>query len=95
MPDLANDRLLVYNSSSAGGSCKLFEIVEFPLDDPGSAHKLTSVDSMHTCHDIGVILGDAMRLACAGGGCAVFSIDPADGASLEEPMLMHTSTSRG
>ena len=90
VPDLANDRLLVYNSSSAGGSCDFFEIVEVPLDDPGSAHKLTSVDSMHTCHDIGVILGDAMRLACAGGGGArIFSIDPADGASLEEPMLMH------
>jgi hypothetical protein len=48
------------------------------------------VDSMHTCHDIGVILGDAMRLACAGGnGARIFSLDPADGGSLTDPMLMH------
>jgi PA domain/LVIVD repeat len=90
VPDLENDRLLVYNSSSAGGSCDFFEIVEVPLDDPGSAQKLTSIDSMHTCHDIGVILGDAMRLACAGGtGARIFSLDPADGASLTNPVLMH------
>jgi hypothetical protein len=90
VPDLENDRLLVYNSSSAGGACDFFEIVEVPLDDPAGAQKLTSVDSMHTCHDIGVILGDAMRLACAGGtGARIFSLDPADGASLTNPVLMH------
>jgi hypothetical protein len=90
VPDLENDRLLVYNSSSAGGSCDFFEIVEVPLDDPAGAQKLTSVDSMHTCHDIGVILGNAMRLACAGGtGARIFSLDPADGASLTNPVLMH------
>jgi hypothetical protein len=90
VPDLANDRLLVYNSSSAGGVCDFFEIVEIPLDDPGSARVINRVDSMHTCHDIGVILGDAMRLACAGGeGARIFSLDPADGASLTNPVLMH------
>jgi len=90
VPDLANDRLLVYNSSSAGGTCDFFEIVEVPLSDPASAQKLTSVDSMHTCHDIGVILGDANRLACAGGqGARIFSLDPADGGSLTNPVLMH------
>jgi hypothetical protein len=90
VPDLANDRLLVYNSSSAGGICDFFEVVEVPLDDPGSASVINKVDSMHTCHDIGVILGDAMRLACAGGtGARIFSLDPADGGSLTDPMLMH------
>ena len=90
VPDLANDRLLVYNSSSAGGVCDFFEIVEVPFDDPGSARVIDRVDSMHTCHDIGVILGDAMRLACAGGeGARIFSLDPADGASLTNPVLMH------
>jgi hypothetical protein len=90
VPDLAHDRLIVYNSSSAGGVCDFFEVVEVPLDDPGSAEVINKVDSMHTCHDIGVILGDAMRLACAGGeGARIFSLDPADGGSLEEPMLMH------
>jgi hypothetical protein len=90
VPDLGNGRLLVYNSSSAGGVCDFFEIVEVPLDDPGSASVVNKVDSMHTCHDIGVILGDAMRLACAGGsGARIFSLDPADGASLDDPALMH------
>jgi hypothetical protein len=89
-PDLENDRVLIYNSSSAGGVCDFFEIVEVPLDDPGSAELINKVDSMHTCHDIGIILGDAMRLACAGGaGARIFSLDPADGASLDDPVLMH------
>jgi hypothetical protein len=90
VPDLENDRVLVYNSSSAGGICDFFEVVEVPLDDPGSAEVINKVDSMHTCHDIGVILGDAMRLACAGGeGARIFSLDPADGGSVEDPALMH------
>jgi hypothetical protein len=90
VPDLENGRLLVYNSSSAGGICDFFEIVEVPLDDPASARVINRVDSMHTCHDIGVILGDANRLACAGGeGARIFSLDPADGASLTNPVLMH------
>jgi PA domain/LVIVD repeat len=90
VPDLANNRLLVYNSSSAGGVCDFFEIVEVPLDDPASARVVNRVDSMHTCHDIGVILGNANRLACAGGeGARIFSLDLADGASLTDPVLMH------
>jgi hypothetical protein len=89
VPDLENDRLLVYNSSSTA-ACDFFEIVEVPLDDPGSASILTKIDSMHTCHDIGVILGEAMRLACAGGsGARIFSLHEDDGASLENPALMH------
>ena len=90
VPDLENNRLLVYNSSSAGGICDFFEIVEVPLGAPENARVVRKVDSMHTCHDIGVILGDAMRAACAGGeGARIFSLDPADGASLDNPVLMH------
>ena len=89
VPDLANDRLLVYNSSSTA-ACDFFEIVEVPLSNPGDASVVNIVDSMHTCHDIGIILGDANRLACAGGGGArIFSLDPADGGSLTDPVLMH------
>src|SRR5918992_1435964 len=90
VPDLENDRLLVYNSSSAGGVCDFFEIVEIPLDDPGDARVINKVDSMHTCHDIGVILGDVKKAACAGGGGArIFSLDRRDGGSLDNPVLMH------
>jgi PA domain len=90
VPDRRNDRLLVYNSSSAGGACDFFEIIEVPFDDPEDARVIRTVDSMHTCHDIGVILGDARRAACAGGGGArIFSLDRSDGASLDNPVLMH------
>jgi hypothetical protein len=90
VPDRRNDRLLVYNSSSAGGICDFFEIIEVPLDDPEDARLIRRVDSMHTCHDIGVILGDAMRAACAGGeGARIFSLSRRDGASLDNPVLMH------
>jgi hypothetical protein len=90
VPDHRNDRLLVYNSSSAGGVCDFFEIVEVPLDDPEDAQVINRVDSMHTCHDIGVILGKAMRAACAGGeGARIFSLARRDGASLANPVLMH------
>jgi hypothetical protein len=88
--DRRNDRLLVYNSNSAGGVCDFFEIVEVPLDDPEDAQVINKVDSMHTCHDIGIILGNAQRLACAGGeGARIFSLDRRDGASLDNPVLMH------
>jgi hypothetical protein len=90
VPDLRNDRLLVYNSSSAGNECDFFEIVEVPFDSPEDAQLLRRVDSMHTCHDIGVILGEARRAACAGGeGARIFSLDRRDGASLANPVLMH------
>jgi hypothetical protein len=90
VPDRRNDRLLVYNSSSAGGICDFFEIIEVPLDDPEDAQLIRRVDSMHTCHDIGDILGDARRAACAGGeGARIFSLDRRDGGSLTNPVLMH------
>jgi PA domain/LVIVD repeat len=90
VPDRRNDRLLIYNSSSAGGICDFFEIVEVPLDAPEDAQLIRRVDSMHTCHDIGVILGDARRAACAGGeGARIFSLDRRDGGSLTNPVLMH------
>ena len=90
VPDKRNDRLLIYNSNSAGGTCDFFEIVEVPFDNPEDAQVINKIDSMHTCHDIGIILGDARRLACSGGsGARIFSLDRRDGGSLTEPMLMH------
>jgi hypothetical protein len=48
------------------------------------------VPPLRNCHDTGVILGDAMLAACAGGnGFTVWSMDPADGGSLEEPALLY------
>ena len=43
------------------------------------------------CHDTGVILGDAMLAGCAGGnGFSVWSLDPADGGSLEDPAILYS-----
>jgi hypothetical protein len=89
VPDPANNRLLVYNGSS-GAACPWIDIVEIPLDNPAAASHINRVDSMHTCHDIGVILGDTMKAACAGGmGVRVFSLGGPNGGSLDDPELLY------
>jgi hypothetical protein len=123
VPDLENDRLLVYSNSSAntifgGGvppdsppTCRGIDIIEVPLDDPSAAsylrfektgHEDDPLDHLHSCHDTAVILGDANLVACAGqtsatggNGVTVFSMDPADGGSKEDPMFMYHKTTGG
>ncbi|MGH7357287.1 MAG: hypothetical protein ACREJR_00560, partial [Candidatus Rokuibacteriota bacterium] len=111
VPDLGNNRLLVYSSASANvtfGSpapgveplnCRGIDIVQVPLANPSSASYLRfepsgdpaePVEMHHACHDTGVILGSAMKVACSGGtGMTILSLDPADGGSLEDPVFMH------
>jgi hypothetical protein len=49
-----------------------------------------------SCHDTGVILGDVLRAACAGGdGFTVWSLDPADGGSLTDPQLLYSRSIPG
>ena len=44
------------------------------------------------CHDTGVILGDAMKVSCAGSdGFTVWSLDPADGGSLVDPAVQYST----
>ena len=127
VPDLENGRLLVYSNSSAGtflgggappdphtpNSCRGFDIVEVPLDDPSAAafvrfvpagDPTENVEMHHPCHDTAVILGDVNLVACAGSGSvgnvegpgvAVFTIDPADGASKEEPKFLYYKVTGG
>jgi hypothetical protein len=46
VPDLANNRLLVYSSPSSGApGCRGIDIVEVPLDDPGAASHLRFLPS--------------------------------------------------
>ena len=95
VPDLANGRLLIYNSPSSG-ACPGIDIVEVPLDDPADASYLRFEPSGRSCHDTGVILGDAMMAACAGGnGFTVWSLDPADGGSLVDPAQLYSQTVAG
>ena len=126
VPDLENNRLLVYSNSSSGSilggepgdpsqptSCRGFDIIEVPLDDPSEAGYVRFVPAgdpnedptmHHPCHDTGVILGDANLVACAGSGSvgnvegpgiAVFSIDPADGASKDNPKFLYYKVTGG
>jgi uncharacterized repeat protein (TIGR01451 family) len=97
VPDLANNRLLIYNSGSSS-TCPQIEIVEVPLGNPAAASMLRIEPNGRSasCHDTSIILGTAMRAACAGGsGFTVWSLDPADGGSLTDPMLMYTKTVAG
>jgi hypothetical protein len=53
-------------------------------------------DPDRSCHDTGVILGDVNLAACAGGdGFSVWSLDPADGGSLDEPALLYSQGIEG
>ncbi len=100
VPDLANNRLVVYSNNSSGANrpvCNAMDVLEVPLSNPaGAAHigrvPLTggSLGSNNGCHDAGVILGDANLLACASGHAAnVFSIGGSRGGSLENPVWLY------
>jgi hypothetical protein len=91
VPDLANNRLLIYNSPSSG-ACPGIDIVEVPLDDPASSTLLRFEPAGRSCHDTGVILGDALLATCAGGnGFTTWSLDPADGGSLVDPVQVNST----
>src|SRR5919106_2112567 len=74
VPDLENNRLVVYNDGAPTG----FDMIEVPLDDPASSSYLGEFATGRNCHDWAVILGDAMRAACSGsGGVSKFCPGPA------------------
>jgi hypothetical protein len=97
VPDLENDRLVVYNQTS-GGPCPFITIFEVPLDDPGSASIIRQepLEEADACHDSSVILGDVMKLACASHDHAnVYSLGGPDGGSLEDPEFLYTVSEPG
>jgi hypothetical protein len=63
VPDLDNDRLLIYNS---GSGCDGIDIVEVPLSNPGAAAYIRTEPAGRDCHDTGVILGGVNMAGCAG-----------------------------
>lgn len=90
VPDPANNRLLIYNSSSSS-ACQGFEIVEVPLSNPAAAAFIRTEPADRRCHDMSVILGNAMLAACAGGdGFAMYTL--AGPGSLENPDLLYSTT---
>jgi hypothetical protein len=120
VPDLENNRLLIYSNSSANttfGSpapgetpvqCAGIDVIEVPLNDPASASYLRfeqagdpTEEEHHSCHDTGVIQGDANLVACAGTaggtntGVNVFTTDPALGGSKEDPEWLYHKVTGG
>lgn len=100
VPDLANDRLIVYSNNSSGGGravCNTINILEIPLGNPAGASHIGYVPltggtmgSNNGCHDAGVILGEVNLLACASGHAAnVFSIGGTLGGSLTSPEFLY------
>jgi hypothetical protein len=101
VPDLANNRLVIYNATSGGNlalpeaerACDWIDIVEVPLDDPAAASHLRRepLEGGHAAHDNGVILGDVNMLATASGHMSnVFSIGGPRGGTLEDPQFLYT-----
>jgi len=94
VPDLENDRLLVYNQTS-GGPCPFIGIVEVPLDDPASAAFLRNepLVGAGACHDSAVILGEVNMMVCASAAQANVYALP-DG-SLHDPEFLYTISEAG
>jgi len=87
VPDLENDRLLVYNNSAPGG----FDMIQVPLSDPASASYVGAFATGGGCHDWAVMLGDVKRAACSGGGgFRMFSLGGPSGGSLDNPLLLYS-----
>jgi hypothetical protein len=94
VPDLAANRLIVYNQTS-GGPCFFFDIVEVPLANPAGSRLLRqqSLEVENACHDSGVILGEINLMACASGSKAnVFDIgeNVHPGGSITRPSFLYT-----
>ena len=88
VPDLDNDRLLVYNS---GSGCDGIDIVTVPLSAPSTAAYIRTESAGRNCHDTAVILGDAMLATCAGGdGMTTWDIS----GDLEDPDLLWSTIVR-
>lgn len=67
------------------------------LPAAGSLFSLpTPAEPERSCHDTGIILGDVNLAACAGGdGFSVWSLDPADGGSRDNPVFLYSQAVPG
>jgi hypothetical protein len=104
VPDLRDDRVLIYNQTSVppGGlglpGCPFVSILEVPLDNPEDARWLRNeplqhLEGDHNPHDTGVILGDVNLMAVAAHDMThVFDIgrNERPGGSPEDPDFMYT-----
>ena len=99
VPDLDNDRLILYNQTS-GGPCPFVGIIEIPIDDPEDTSFLRNepLEEADAAHDTGVILGDVNMMAVASHDMAnVYDIGDNDmpGGSLTDPEFLYTIEEEG
>ena len=103
VPDLEDNRILVYNSSSGGNfqlpeplqRCDWLDIIQIPLDNAAAATVLhrEPIQGGHAPHDAAVILGDVNMLIVASGHASnVFDIGANEwpGGSPEDPEFLYT-----
>jgi hypothetical protein len=103
VPDLADNRVLIYNATSGGNAnlppgqqdCDWLDIIQVPLADPGAATFLhrEPLEGGHAAHDSGVILGNVNMAAVASGHMSnVFDIGDNEwpGGSPEDPSILYT-----
>jgi hypothetical protein len=106
VPDLADNRVLIYNATSGGNrllkgglrDCDWVDVLQVPLDNPGAATHLhrEPLEGGHAAHDSGVILGDVNLLAVASGHMSnVFSIGAPRGGTPEDPLFLYGIEERG
>jgi hypothetical protein len=106
VPDLADNRLLIYNATSGGNralqgklrDCDWLDVLQVPLANPGAATHLhrEPLEGQHAAHDSGVILGNVNLLAVASGHMAnVFSIGSPRGGTPENPRFLYGIEERG
>ena len=98
-PDLALNRLIVYNQTS-GGPCPFVGILEVPLDNPENARWLRNEPLVNAgaAHDTGIILGDVNLMATAAGAQTnVYDVGANEhpGGSLTDPVFLYTISEPG
>lgn len=94
VPDLANNRLVVYSGASSS-NCPQLDISVIPLAAPATAHYVRGeptapegVTPTRICTDVAAITGSAMRLACpSSSGAIQWTIGGAAGGSLLDPQF--------
>ena len=99
VPDLANNRVLIYNQTS-GSAPPFISIVAVPLNNLAGASVIGTVPLMEAgaCHDSGVILGNVNKLVCASHDHAnVYDIgaNSTPGGSLTSPVFLFTISEPG
>ncbi len=102
VPDPENARLLVYSGASGSALselCRGMDIISVPIGNPAGASHVRFEPSAgpgtpaqgRICDDVAVVLGAANLAACAGGnGYTVWSFDPDEGGSLEDPAYLYS-----